>query len=448
MNGLAANPAAQVHERRETQMRRRDFATGALAAASAAVLPRGAAQAQEKVTLSFLHKWPEPTYMAFFQKIVQEYEAAHPDVTIKMDAVADDPYKAKIRVVMASGNSPDIYFSWSGEYAHQFVRAGRALDITAALQGPEWQGRWPAAMLDPFRFDGKLYGVPMNQSAAVFAYNRAIFARVGVTPPQNWSELLAVCEKLKAAGVTPIALGTQAPWTAAHYIGDLNAKLVPAATRTADYTLAAPEDKLFTDPGYTEALTRFQELLTKGYFNRSPNAMTMAMVRGSFASGREGMVLTEIVTLDPMRSAKIGTDGLGMFPIPPIEGGHGDQKAVTGAPDGFLISSATQHAKQALDFLNLLTSRASGAMYTKQTGRPSATIGAITTDNASAEVLQGVALLQGASAMSLWLDTVIENRIAAVYLSGAQALMGGTATPAQVMENVRKTALEVKREGV
>lgn len=431
-------------------MLRRTFTTGltggALAAAAGAALPRGPARAQGKAELSFLHKWPEPNYIGYFERVVKEFEGRNPNVSIKMEAVADDPYKSKIRVVMASGNVPDIYFSWSGEYAKQFIRAGRALDLSAALQGDAWKDRFAPAMLEPFRNDGKLYGVPMNQSAALFAYNKAHFAKVGATEPKTWAEFLDACEKLKAGGITPIALGSQAPWTTAHYIGDLNAKLVPAEVREGDYNLAAAEGALFRDPGYEEALTRFQALMQKGYFNRSPNAMTMAVVRGSFASGREGMLLTEIVQLDPMRKAKIGEDGLGVFPIPAIEGGRGDQKAVTGAPDGFLVSATTKHPQECLAFLSYLTSRENGAAYTKATGRTSAVTGAVGSENASPEVLRGIELIRNASAMSLWLDTVVDARVANAYLAGGQALVGGSQTPAQVMEKVRQAAAEAKRE--
>lgn len=426
-------------------MYRRTFTSGAVAAVAGAALP-AVVRGQERVQLSFLHKWPEPNYIGYFQRIVREFEQRHPNVSISMEAVADDPYKQKIRVVMASGQIPDIYFSWSGEYAKQFIRARRALDLTEAMSAPAWQGRFTAAMLDPFRHEGRLYGVPMNQSIAIFAYNKAHFARVGAREPRTWTEFLDVCERLKNAGITPIALGSQAPWTTAHYIGDLNAKLVPPAVREADYTLSAPEDRLFRDPGYEEALARFQELMQKGYFNRAPNGMTMAMVRGSFASGREAILLTEIVQLDPMRQARIGQDGLGVFPMPIFEGGRGDQRSMTGAPDGFLVSAATRHPKEAMAFLEFLTTRENAFAYTRHTGRSSAVTGAVNSGNASAEVLAAIAQMAEASSMSLWLDTVVEPRIANAYLSGGQALLGLGATPAQVMDRVRAAAIEARRE--
>src|SRR3954454_13093151 len=171
-------------------MKRRDFTSGSLAAglalASVAARPRSA-QAQEKVVLSFLHKWPEPDNITFFENAVAAFQQAHPNVTINMDAVADDPYKAKIRTVMASGEIPDIYFTWVGEFTRQFIRGGRVLDLTGYLSKPEWQGRFAQSTLDAYKTDGKYYGVPLNLDAKFFVYNKAQFAKAGIAePPADW----------------------------------------------------------------------------------------------------------------------------------------------------------------------------------------------------------------------------------------------------------------------
>jgi raffinose/stachyose/melibiose transport system substrate-binding protein len=427
-------------------MKRRTVLKYALGLAAGALFATGS-YGQEKVTVSFLHKWPEPENMAFFQKAVKEFQELHPNIAIKMEAVADEPYKDKIRVVMASGNIPDIFFAWSGEYARQFIRAGRAMDLTAALSSGDWQGRFPESTLDPYKFDGKIYGIPMNLDAKFMIYNKALFQKAGIgSAPADWDEFIADLEKLKAAGITPIAFGNQLPWAASHYIGDLNAKLVPDAVRRSDYDLKSPDDTLFTDPGYVDALTRFQEFATKGYFNKSPNGITHAIARGSFTSGREAMMYAELVEFTRYKNSKLEKDGWGFFPLPAIKDGRGSQTILTGAPDGFMVSSATKNPKETLEFLDFLTTPKNGAEYTKISGQTTAVKGAINADNASSEMIAGTDAFNNATALALWLDTDIDSRTTAVYLAGAQAILNGTETPKQVMEKVRQTALQVKKE--
>jgi hypothetical protein len=97
-------------------------------------------------------------------------------------------------------------------------------------------------------------------------------------------------------------------------------------------------------------------------------------------------------------------------------------------------------------FLNFLTSQAQGAEFTRVTGRTSATIGAVTAANAPPQTLRGLEEIARAKELVLWLDTDVESRIASVYLAGAQALMGDSETPAQVMEKVRAAALQAQKE--
>jgi len=428
-------------------MKRRDFTAGTLALAGTALAAATPAGAQAKVALSFLHKWPEPDNIKFFENAVAAFTAAHPNVSIAMDAVADEPYKAKIRVVMASGEIPDIYFTWVGEFTRQFIRGGRVMDISRYLAAPEWQGRFAAATQDAYRTDGKLYGVPLNIDAKFFVYNKALFAKAGIAaPPATWPELAAACDKLKAAGITPIAFGSQLAWATAHYVGDLNAKLVPPAVRQADYMLQTPAETLFTDPGYVAALEHYSSFLTNGWFNKSPNALTHAVARTGFQAGRAGMMYQELVEFGRADGTRLAEDGWDFFAMPAIPGGRGDQGLLTGAPDGFVVSSGCKNPEVAMQFLSFLTSRAQGAEYTRITKRTSATIGAVTADNASPQTLRGIAAIGQASGMVIWLDTDVESRVGSAYLAGAQALMGATETPAQVMAKIRAAALQAQKE--
>src|SRR3712207_8321190 len=43
------------------------------------------------------------------------------------------PYKDKIRVLSAAQDLPDIYFSWAGDFANKFIRAGLAADLSSVV---------------------------------------------------------------------------------------------------------------------------------------------------------------------------------------------------------------------------------------------------------------------------------------------------------------------------
>jgi raffinose/stachyose/melibiose transport system substrate-binding protein len=415
-----------------------------LLAATALGLIASSAWAQDQTTISFLHKYPEPESMAFFNAAVEAYEAQNPDIDIVMEAVADEPYKDKIRVLMASDQVPDIFFSWSGEFGRKFARDGRTYDLTDALAGPEWEGRFSEAALDPLRFEGRQFGVPTNVNAKYMVYSTEIFAENGIEVPQTFDEFLAILQTLEDAGVTPIAYGNQGPWAATHYIGDLFAKYVPNDVRIADYQLlAAPED-LYTHPGYVQALQVYKDLGDAGFFNRGANALPHAAARGSFLAGRAAMMYLELVEFYMIPGSDLDTSGWSFFAIPPVEGAEGNQNLLTGAPEGFLLSADTEVAEEALAFINFLTSPDMAADYVRTTGMTSAAIGSVTTETASEEVVAGLERLEEADGMALWLDTDMDTQSANVILAAGQGLLSDDATPEGVMADVRQTALEVQ----
>lgn len=415
------------------------LAVTALATGILASLP---GLAQDKTMVSFLHKFPEPENMAYFDVAVAEFEAANPTIDIVMEAVADEPYKDKIRVLMASDQVPDIYFSWSGEFGRKFAREGRTLDLTEALAGPEWQGRFAAASLEPFQFEGKQFGIPVNVDSKYMIYNKAIFEKHGLSVPTTFAEFIALNDALLAAGEVPIAYGNQSPWAATHYIGDLFAKMVPDDVRQADYQLLAPADQLYTHPGYVEALALYKSFGDKGYFNNGANAISHQQARGAFIAGRSAMVYLELVEFYMLADTPVAEQGWGFFPLPPMEGAAGRNDLLTGAPDGFLISSKTENAEEALAFLNFITSPDQAAKYVSTTGMTSAVIGSVTEATTTPETLAGLKALEDAAGMALWLDTDMDTASANVILAAGQGLLSGDETPEAVMEKVRAAAKE------
>ncbi len=398
-----------------------------------------------KTRISFLHKWPEPVNMAFYKKAVTEFEAANPDIEVKMEAVADEPYKDKIRVLMTSNQMPDIFFSWSGEFGRKFARSGHALDITNAVYQTDWKNRFSEAALGPFKFKGRLFGIPVNVDSKFMVYNKAIFKRLGLSKPQNWQQFMQMLATIKKQRIIPIAFGNQYPWAASHYIGDLNAKLVPNDIRLSDYQLISDEASIFTHPGYVRTLKEFTNLQKKGYFNRGSNALTHAIARGSLTAGRSAMMYLELVEFTELGGSRLERDGWDYFALPGFKDGEGNASLLTGAPDGFIVSSTSPRSKQAIKFLKFLTSREQAEKYVKMTGMTSAVKGSVTAANANQSIVNGLKTLDQAENLALWLDTDMDARIAEVYLNGSQAVLNGTETPEQVMVKVRKMAITVKR---
>jgi raffinose/stachyose/melibiose transport system substrate-binding protein len=399
-----------------------------------------ASEDSDTVELRFFHRWPTEPKKQYFEEAVKEFEKLHPNIKIKTEAVLNDSYKEKIRVVLGSNNPPDVYFSWSGEFAYNFARAGQSLDLTSYVEeDKDWSGQIIESQFGPFTLDGKVYGIPWSTDGKAFFYNKKIFNDLNLETPTTWEELLSVSGKIKDAGITPIAFGSKAPWTISHYIGSLNEFIVPEETIAKDYSLNNPDGE-FTHPGYVTALEKFIEL--EPYFNQGVNSVDHQYARELFNGGKAAIgyfQLAEIGLIEP----SLGED-LGVFNTPFIEGGEGNPNSITAAPEGIMISSKTKHPKEAMEFIKFLTSKEKGIEQLKEVSEYSAVKDTTTTENGSALQQEAIDLIVNADKTYLWFDTAVDIKIVDAYLNGVQQMLDGKKSAEDVMKDVQKAAKEVK----
>ncbi len=402
-------------------------------AAVATVLGPAASLAQDAVEIEFLHRWPDPESSAFFEKAIRQFEAENPDIKVEVDAIANDPYKDAIQVRSAADDLPDIFFSWSGEFAWRFARAGQVIDLSDDFYGTDWEKLVVSAVEKPYIWEGGLYGIPFRVNAKFMAYNTAIFDEHDIKVPETWSELLAVCKTLSEAGVTPIGYGNQDPWAGTHYLGDFFAKLVPSEIRLRDYAAAGEVGEMFTHPGYLEGLKRYVAMQENGCFNRGINALTDGAVRESFNAGRVAMYYS-FMSLFAAHDERLGQDGWDFF-VPPLgTDGEGDPNLITGAPDGFLISSKSKHPEAAKKLLQFLSKRSVGEDHVRATGSININVGAVNLDTTgSPAVIEAVDRLGESSGFALWLDTDVPTNVVEVLLPGGQGLISGAETPESML---------------
>ena len=393
-------------------------------------------------TLTVLTKFADPAYAPYFQSVADAFQKANPGLKLDFQQVGDQPYKDKIRVLTTAKKLPDVYFSWAGDFAGKFVRAGLAADLTKELNSAWGKSLAPAAV-SAFQYSGKKYGVPINLDAKVFVYNKKLFAQAGVKVPSTFANLLTACDKLKAAGIEPIAFGNQFGWPAIHYMTQLNAQNVPAATLNSDYD---PKVGKFTHPGYVKALDQFMQINSHCLTQKS-NGIAHGTARANLTAGKAAMQYVEIVEFPNYDSAKVGADFASVwdfFPMPPIAGAAGDQGALTGAPDGFMISSKTKNKAAAVAFLQFLTNKSNAQKMTADLGWLSPVAGSTTLDNSDDHLQKALTTIQSAKSMAIWLDTVTHADVANAYLAGVQGMLDGSKSSADVMNDVRAAAARAK----
>jgi len=133
------------------------------------------------------------------------------------------------------------------------------------------------------------------------------------------------------------------------------------------------------------------------------------------------------------------------FNFPALEGGKGDQAALAGSPDGYVVSADSQVVEEAVKFLKFMTSVEEARQFVSECQELVQVKGAIDEENAGLRLRKYAQIVAEAQTITPWMDTMMERIVAEEYMNGVQALLGGTATPAEVMERVRQRQAAVKK---
>lgn len=389
--------------------------------------------------IKFFHRFPDDPYNSFIESKLHEYEAAHPDIKFEITSAQNQDYKEKIKVVVGGDDTPDIFFSWAGDFTERFIRQNLILDLTPYFDSdPDWKDSLLENQMKIYtNDDGMIYGVPFRLDCKLFFYNTDIFNQYGLTAPTTFDELLADCQTLLDAGVTPIAYGNQEPWAGLHYLGTLNQICVPDEIRAKDYDPTTGE---FTDPGYLQALEYYQQLLP--YMTPNADGVKPDMARSMFAMGQAAIYYGELIEIPYIKS---DADDLnfGMFKFPEIEGAAGNQEILTGAPEGFVISSKTQYPDECVAFLKWFLGQEVGIEQCQQIGWFNAAKG--TTEGLTDQsLIDGYKVVSEATEMSEWLDNALYSTVSKEYLEEVSGVTNGSVTPEEAMTKIQEKALEAQ----
>ena len=253
-----------------------------------------------------------------YKKRIDAFNAEYKDKKIKASAsyiartagAAD--YEQKLTGMQNEGSLPDI-ITFDAPNCASYANSGLIYDISDIV---------PEDVQEDFlslnKYDGKLYGLPIQESSAGFYYNKRMFAEANVDVsgysvdnPWTFAQFKDVCQKLKNAGKTAVDM-----------------RLDATKDETATYLLypfiyAAGGEFLSAD-GYTangyfnsaETQSGFQflkDLVTAGYTSYAIGAT-------DFFDGKVGMYLSSGWTIPDLdnkyRDQFPNRDAWGLLPYP------------------------------------------------------------------------------------------------------------------------------------
>src|SRR3954467_12491695 len=214
-----------------------------------------ASKSSEPVTIDWWHIQNNDPMKSIWADAAKQYMAAHPNVKINITVLENEAFKSKLTTWMQGGKVPDIFQSWGGGTLKERADAGLVQDVSEATK--PWIGDLNPAAVGLYKLDGKQYGVPFNLGMVGVWYRQSLFAKAKIdAPPQTWEEFLQAVAKLKAAGITPLAVGEKDKWPGMFWWANLALRIAGK-----DAMAKAGQDGSFNSPGFVKAGEELKQLI-------------------------------------------------------------------------------------------------------------------------------------------------------------------------------------------
>lgn len=219
--------------------------------------------------------------------MISEWEAAHPDITLTQEVLANGDYKTQIATYAAADDLPDV-FLLQGMNTISWVDQGLVYDMTDVINNSPYADSYNMDYLVPFTVDNKYYGLPIltGGTCTVIVYDAALWKEAGFDEfPTTWEEVEKAQEYFDTIGIKALGFGNQGQW-------NLNSCFVSClgyqytGTQWFSDILAGTGNASFEDPEFVAALTETQYLFNEaGIFNEDFNAITNEDAREYYIAG-------------------------------------------------------------------------------------------------------------------------------------------------------------------
>lgn len=205
--------------------------------------------------------WTGGGEAAGLDAMIEIWNEEHPDIEFVNAAVAGGAgsnAKAVLAQRLEADDPPDSFQGHAGAELSDYIAAGQVEDLTFLYDDLGLKDIFPQDLLDQITVDGKIYSVPVNiHRANVLWFSPSVLEAAGVaSPPATFDEMFAAMDKVKAAGMAPLALAEQ--WTVKHLMETVLLGMLGADGYNELWTADAD----WTSPEVTEALDTFARVLT------------------------------------------------------------------------------------------------------------------------------------------------------------------------------------------
>ena len=326
---------------------------------------------EEEVVLK-VHFFENATGDVWFQALKAGFEEKYPNVTVELKGDAEITEKmGPMLEANDTENLPDVAFVLSTSW-QIWADKGYLADLTDLYEGQCWEG--DATFKDTMNSGAQAYSmyrdkamiIPWSDGVLGLAYNKGMFEEYGWEVPTTWSELLELCEEIKAEGIAPFVY----PGQVINYWSFMTNNMIVSYSGMEKHNeyLAMESVDAWKDEGRLAAYTKFEELFNKGYMLEGSEALNHTASQIEFVNGRAAMIPNGSWLEAEMAASTPEGFEMAMMPVPVMDEGEGLSVTFNMIADFIMVPAASENQEWAKEFIKFACSEEMNRKATELVG--------------------------------------------------------------------------------
>ncbi|WP_313180043.1 ABC transporter substrate-binding protein [Lacrimispora sp.] len=325
------------------------LAVGMIAGCSAEKGSAGA-DGKKNVTLTFgSHQSGLPT-SGIVQELAKDFES-ETGIQIDFQISPDAQWRDLIKVKLDSGEAPDIICV---DTPIGLASSLHMDQYSVELTDQPWVSRIEKTTLAAVSVKDKVYGITFPGAKMYFyLYNKDIFESLGLSVPATYREFQDICQKVKAAGYTPVYEATTNGWHQVLPLFETGGLWLEQDPDMYD-KLNANEIDLDGIPSLLTIIRQLDECAKAGYFGDDYLSNAWENAKEAMSTERCAMTIAELGFRGQIEQEYPdfkATEKLGAFVMP---WGDNQEIGVNPASNAYFINKDSKYAEEAKQFFDFL----------------------------------------------------------------------------------------------
>jgi raffinose/stachyose/melibiose transport system substrate-binding protein len=270
-----------------TALRRRTLLKTAALAATGSVLPlSGCGRGGGGTDIRFESTKPET--IPYFDGLINAFNKSQSGVRAVHDSTTS------LIASFVRGNPPDLDCDNYDITTALFLSRGVLSDLADLSETKRIDPNVQELVGQYATYKGQVNVLPYSMTAAGVIYNVEMFDKYGLSVPRTWSELISICEKLKAKNVDPIYGTYKDTWTIQQGLFDyVSGGMMDVAgfykKLKAQGTDVGPDSEVSFERTFAPAVEKMLQLAK--FTNPDAGSRAFADGTAAFAAGKAAMYL-------------------------------------------------------------------------------------------------------------------------------------------------------------